>query len=78
MMAAALATRLRKAGLRLAAVGLGEQLVGDVAGGAAQRDFLGLRVRQIDQIGRGFADGEAVDLALELGREIVAAVGAGR
>ena len=71
MMAAALATRSTKAG-----VGFREQLVGDVAAGAAERELLGLGVRQIDQIGRGLADGKAVDLALELAREIVAAVGA--
>ena len=69
---------IEKGRLWLAAVGLGEQLVGDVAAGAAERDFLGLRVRQIDQVGRGLAHGEAVDLAFELGREIVAAVGARR
>jgi hypothetical protein len=35
-------------------------------------------VRQIDDVGRGLADIEAVDLVLELFCQIVAAIGAGR
>jgi hypothetical protein len=69
---------IEKGGGWLAAVGFGEQLVGDVATGAAQRDFFRLGMRQVDQVGRGLADAEAVDLALELAREIVAAIGARR
>ena len=61
--------------LRLAAAGLGVELVGVVAAGAAERDLLGLRVRQIDQIGGGLADGKPVDVAFELACEIIAAVG---
>src|SRR6202035_5517619 len=64
--------------LWLAAVGFYEQLVGDVAAGAAECDHFGLRVRQIDQVGRGLADAKPIDLALELAREVVAAVGARR
>jgi hypothetical protein len=68
---------LEKSGRRLAARGLGEELVRDVAAGATERDFLRQRVRQVDHIGRGLADREVVDLVLELDREIVAAIGAG-
>jgi hypothetical protein len=63
---------------RFAAVGLGEQLVGIGAAGAAERDLLGLGMRQVDQVGCGLADADAVDLVLELARQIVAAVGARR
>jgi hypothetical protein len=35
-------------------------------------------MRQVDHIGCGAPDAEPVDLALELPREIIAAVGAGR
>jgi len=58
------------------AVGLGEQLVGEIAPGAAERDLPGAGVRQIDQVGGGLADPHSVDLVLELGGKVVAAVGA--
>ncbi len=61
--------------LRLAAVRLGVQLIAEVAASTAEREFPGLRVRQIDDVGGGDADLKSIDLAFELGGEIVAAIG---
>src|SRR6202035_4401627 len=62
--------------LRFAAVGLGVEFVGKVAAGTAERKLLGLRVRQVDDVGGGDADVQAIDLVFELGRDIVTAIGA--
>src|ERR1700687_970919 len=78
MMAAAPATRFRKPGVGLRLSALANNWVVRLRLGAAHRVFLGLRVRQINQIGRGLADAKAVDLVLELACEIIAAVGARR
>jgi hypothetical protein len=40
--------------------------------------LLGRGVREVNHVGRGLADGKAVDVALELARQIVAAVGVSR
>ncbi len=75
MMAAALATRSRNAGLgfRLALPGI--ELVGQVPAGAAERQLGRLRVGQIDQIGGGAAHRKAVNLAFQLSREVIAGIG---
>ena len=70
--------QLEKFRLRLAAVRLDVKLVGEVGAAAAERKLPGLRVGQIDGLAGGDADLDAVDLALELLGDILAAVGARR
>ena len=69
---------VEEAGFWIAAIRLGIEFVLVVAAGTAERELLGLRVRQIDDVGGGDADLKAVDLVLELACNIVAAVGARR
>ncbi len=64
--------------LRLAAVGLGVELVGIVGAFAAQRQFPRRRMRQIDDTACGKVDLEPVDIGLELFGDVLAAIGAGR
>ena len=71
------ADEVEEAGFWIAAIRLGIEFVLVVAAGTAEREFLGLRVRQIDDVGGGDADLKAVDLVLELACNIVAAVGKG-
>ena len=73
--AAAPATKAINSGFRLAAVALDVEFVGVFAVGAAERHFLGQRMRQIDDVGRGDADFQIVDLILELVGDVRAAVG---
>src|SRR5436309_2965367 len=66
---------IEKGRRRLAAVRSGEQLVAEVAAGAAERDLLYLRMRKIDHVRCGLADAETIDLAFELEGEIVTEIG---
>jgi hypothetical protein len=63
-------------GLRRLAVRFGEQLIGETAASAPERDLARVRMCQIDHVRRGLPDPQAVDLPLELVGEVVAAVGA--
>ena len=64
--------QIEKGWCRLAAIGFRIQFVGVIVPGAAEPDFPGFRMRQIDHVGRGPADAEPVDLAFKLVGEIVA------
>ena len=61
-------------GRRRLAVSLGEQLIAEILARTAERDFPGVRVRQIDRARGRLANPHSIDLALELTREIVAPI----
>jgi len=78
MMAAPLPRDRETPGVGLRTGGLDEQLIGIAAAGAAERELLGLRVRQVKSHWPQSCRVKPVDLVLELGREIVAAIRRGR